>query len=47
MEVLDGMYAGQSQIGCSHVGRFRSTFFVRFDTVMSFDLTAVQVRISG
>ena len=47
MEVVDGMHAGQSQGGWSHVCRCRSISRVRGDTLMIQDNTAVKVRSSG
>ena len=47
MEVVDGMHAGQSQGGWSHVGRCRGTSRVPGDTEMTPDRTAVHVLRSG
>ena len=35
MEVVDGMHAGQGQGGWPHVGRCRSVFEVRGDTLIT------------
>ena len=43
VDVVDGMYAGQSQGGWSHFGRCRRVSRVRGDTLMTPDSTAVQV----
>ena len=47
MEVVDGMHAGQSRGGLSHVERYRDTSRVRDDTLMIPEHTATQVRSSG
>ena len=47
LEVVDDMHTKQNQVGRSHVGRCRSTYRVRGDTLMSPDHTAVQLRGSG
>ena len=45
--VVDGMHAGQSQGGWSHVGRCWSTSRVEGDTPMTNDHTAIQVGSYG
>ena len=47
LEVVDGMHAGQSQGGWSHVGRCRIVSRVRGDTLMTHDHIAIQVCCSG
>ena len=47
MEVVDGMHAGQSQMGWSHFGRCRSISRVRGNTLMTSDHMAFQVHNSG
>ena len=44
MEMVDGMHAGQSQVGWSNVMIYRSICQVRGDTVMTPDHAAVQLR---